>query len=98
VLGLLIWLIATMIFAPSSASRRERAARAVAFVAAGAGIGFVLLVYFASRHGAWHLIEDTLLVHIGAPRERWFAGYFRASAAPGAGLMALGAIGMVVTL
>lgn len=98
VLGLLIWLIATMIFATSREVRRERAARAAAFVAAGAAIGFLLLGYFAWRHGAWHLIEDTLLVHIGAPRERWFAGYFRASSAPGAGLMAMGAIGTLMTL
>ncbi|MBC8106302.1 MAG: hypothetical protein H7Z14_06915 [Anaerolineae bacterium] len=97
VLGFLLWLIATTIFAPSTDTRRTRLARAGAFIAAGAAVGCVLLGYFALRDSAGHLVNDTLLVHIGAPRERWFAGYFRASAAPGAGLLAMGAIAMAIT-
>jgi hypothetical protein len=98
VVGLLIWLIAMAIVAPARDVRRQRIAHAATFLAASAAVGALLLGYFALRHGAGDLVRDTLLVHIGAPRERWFAGYFRASAAPGAGLMAMGAIAMFMTL
>ncbi len=97
-LGFLAWLIAIGQFGRSRDERRQRMVRAVALIAAGATVGLLLLAYFGLRRGAGDLIEDTLLVHLGAPRERGFAGYFRASAAPGAGLIALGLIGMLTTL